>query len=107
MSVLYPSIDPNRFIEKFRFSDSIETVFTCGCCFWFAYILCRRFINAELVYDQVEGHFGAKIDGRVYDITGDVTDGHEWEPLLNIQKEDPLLFRVILRDCILMEDNKT
>lgn len=29
--------------------------------------------NGEIVYDQVNNHFAARIGNRVYDITGDVT----------------------------------
>ena len=65
------------FIEHFHkisSDNNIDEVFTCGCCYWFAYILCGRFDKAEIVYDPVENHFMACYDGRLYDITGDVTD---------------------------------
>lgn len=30
--------------------------------------------------DYVANHFGCKIQERVYDITGDVTEQYKWEP---------------------------
>ena len=79
--------------------------FTQGCCFWFAHILKARFgEDAEIMADYVVGHFGTRIRGRVYDITGDVTDGYNgvpyrWEPWEDL-KDDELKSR-IFRDCIM------
>ena len=56
--------------------------FLNGNCYWFAFILQERFKNegAEIVIDYVWNHFGTRIMGRVYDITGDVTEGkYQWE----------------------------
>lgn len=30
------------------------------------------------MYDDVANHFGTRIDNKVYDITGDVTDDYQW-----------------------------
>ena len=48
--------------------------FTCGCCCQFAKILHLRFPVSEIVYGPAANYFAAKIDGRIYDITGDVTE---------------------------------
>ena len=48
--------------------------FTCGCCCRFAKILHLRFPVSEIVYGPAANYFAAKIDGRIYDITGDVTE---------------------------------
>lgn len=75
----------NQFINHFHSiaeDDNITDVFTCGCCYWFAHILCTRFKKAVMMYDPIINHFAARIDGRLYDITGDVTDKYtmiEWE----------------------------
>lgn len=65
-----------KFINRFTLGATRESViecFTSGCCWWFAHILCERF-KGEMVYDEIDGHFGCEIGGRVYDITGDCTD---------------------------------
>lgn len=61
----------------------VVEAFTRGGCFWFSYILAARFgqqYGAEIVTDYVANHFATRIAGRVYDITGDVTDAGTWEP---------------------------
>jgi hypothetical protein len=51
------------------------------------------------MYDQVANHFVAEIDGRLYDITGDVTDTYKAEPWDDL--DDDLLRARIVRDCIM------
>lgn len=91
----------NEFLKRFHTSDDIDTVFTNGCCYWFAMILYRRFIRneAKIMYDAVENHFGTMVGDRVYDITGDITDKYHWVPWLDIKDES--LVRRIVRDCIM------
>lgn len=62
-------------------NNAIVELFTCGCCWWFAYILSVRFADyqPEIMVDLVANHFGCRIDGRVYDICGDATDAFEWQ----------------------------
>jgi hypothetical protein len=52
-------------------------------CYWFAEILAKRFPKGQIVYDDVWNHFAYKLDSRIYDITGDITDGdyhfEDWE----------------------------
>ncbi len=98
------------FIKRFS-SNSAGTasrkevidMFTHGCCYWFAYVLCERFkrqdIKAEIVIDYIANHFGCKINDEVYDITGVVTDKYNWE-LWN-ECTDTRLKRRIETDCIL------
>ncbi len=72
-----------KFINHFLVvspAKNVTEVFTCGCCYWFAYILCGRFANAEMMYDPIINHFVVEIDGRLYDITGDVTGQYNVEP---------------------------
>lgn len=77
--------DVELFIQHFTNvgnNQNIIEVFTCGCCYWFAHILCSRFENAKMMYDPIINHFVAQIGDRLYDITGDVTDKYkvvEWE----------------------------
>lgn len=91
-----------RFTRSGKYDQVIEA-FTCGCCYWFADILAKRFANdnAEIMYDQVINHFGTQINGRVYDITGDVTDNFCWVPWKDMG--DTILVQRIERDCIMFE----
>lgn len=81
-------------------SENLTETFTCGACYWFARILCERFAEdgAELCYDAVENHFVARINERLYDITGDVTGKYEVIPWS--QFDDELEKARIERDCI-------
>lgn len=88
------------FISRFHLSQSVDEVFTRGCCYWFAFILCQRFAGrSRLMYDQIDNHFMAEIDGRLYDITGDITGKYDAEPWDGL--EDEFLKQRIERDCIL------
>lgn len=91
----------NKFLKRFHTSNDIDTVFTSEACYWFAYILYRRFIrsSAILMYAGADNHFGTKIYGKVYDITGDVTDKYAWKPWLEL--EDEFEKERIIRDCIM------
>ncbi len=80
----------------------VVEAFTQGGCFWFSYILAARFgqqYGAEIVTDYVANHFAARIAGRVYDITGDVTDAGKWEQW--VECNDALLRQRIIDDCIM------
>lgn len=80
--------------------QEVVEAFTGGCCVWFARILEERFIslNPEIVADYAKNHFGTRINGRVYDITGDVTEGHNWE--LWADCAEPVKLLRITQDCI-------
>lgn len=89
----------NLFLARFHLADDVDTVFTNGCCYWFAVILHCRFPDSTLMYDQVENHFVTQIQGRLYDITGDVTEKYQVKPWDAL--DDELLKKRIVRDCIL------
>lgn len=93
--------DIYNFISRFTNNSSREQVidtFSNGCCFWFAFILHNRFPDSTIVYDQIQNHFGCKIAGVVFDISGDVTSQYDWEVWENM--DDELLVSRIYRDCI-------
>lgn len=95
-------MDVTQFLKRFHFSEDITDVFSNGCCYWFAKILYDRFAlthGATIMYDEVINHFGTKINGRVYDITGDVTFKYAWKPWSEV--DDELLRARIIRDCIM------
>lgn len=81
--------------------EQVIEAFTMGCCFWFARILEERFevLGPEIVVDNIVNHFGTRINGRVYDITGDVTESYTWEPWEEFK--EPNRARQITKDCIL------
>ena len=56
-----------------------------------------------VVYDEIENHFGCKIDNEVYDITGIVTNQYNWELWDDVKKRDYLHASHVERDCILKE----
>lgn len=93
--------DVENFLKRFHLSENVDEVFTCGCCYWFAAVLFGRFIRdgATIMYDEVANHFGTRIQGKVYDITGDVTNKYKWVSWESIT--DSSLRARIVRDCIM------
>ena len=91
----------NAFLARFHESDNLDDVFTSGCCYWFALILHQRFPNSHIVYDPVLNHFATKIDGRVFDVTGDITDQSVSGWILwDTYSDLPHRLRIV-RDCIM------
>lgn len=92
-----------NFIKNF---NGAENVFLNGCCYWFAFILLSRF-GGEIKYFEILNHFVTNINGRLYDISGDVTEKYKdeiikkWE---DVEDYDPSLFNRIVRDCILKKN---
>ena len=52
-----------------------------------------------MMYEQIENHFVTEIGGRMYDITGDVTEKYDVEPWEEL--DDSSLKKRIVRDCIM------
>ena len=64
-----------KFIDHFHNiskMDDLTEVFTCGCCYWFAFVLCSRFKEVKMMYDPVINHFVKEKDNGLCDIAGDV-----------------------------------
>lgn len=58
----------------------------------------NRFPEAIMMYDPVINHFVAQIDGRLYDISGEVTQKYKvvrWDTY-----PDELEKKRIIRDCV-------
>lgn len=91
------------FIKKFQNEGTIKT-FTEGCCFWFAKILNERFcfdsLEECIMYHPIDNHFATWIDGRLYDITGEIPLTPEWQWWHEYMFEDELVTERIFRDCI-------
>ena len=72
-------IEIEKFIEAFaNYGYDAVKCFRDDCSYWFAFILFKRFETlAEkpvIEYSQASNHFVTKINGKLYDITGDVTN---------------------------------
>lgn len=93
--------DVETFLNRFHDYPDVDTTFTSGCCYWFAVILMLRFSESlpQLMYDSVANHFGVQINGRVYDITGNVTDQYSWGKWSDI--DDELWKSRIIRDTVM------
>lgn len=92
-----------RFIRDFKCFDSGEVTrtFTNGYCYWFAFILHTRFPDSQIMYYAVGNHFACKIRDRIFDITGDITDKHQFfEPWDEYKKLDPLETSRIIKYCV-------
>lgn len=94
-----------RFTDRFTQNGTNEGVINCftnGCCFWFASCLFDRFadFDPEIVCDAVANHFGCFINGRIYDITGDVTDKYKWQSWYEAYFDDVARGERIVCDCI-------
>ena len=95
------------FIGKFSLG---RDCFLYGCCYWFAVILLTRFRDFDgetvLMYNMVENHFAAKIDGVLYDASGAISE-KDFFPFSYLKEIDSLLYSRIVKDCVLMmEDPK-
>lgn len=95
------------FIGRFRKlskHNDITVVFTCGCCYWFAYILTGRFDGATIMYDPIANHFVTQIEDRLFDITGDVTDYYSGNVVPWDTYDDDIEKKRIIRDCVNFTD---
>lgn len=99
--------DVLMFIRRFstdghKARKDVLRCFLEGCCYWFAFILERRFCReyaTDIVVDYIVGHFGCRINGHVYDITGDVTNQYKWEKWDDC--DDSALKERITEQCIM------
>lgn len=99
-----------EFIRRFcRYEENrvLEQTFTEGMCYYFAIILQERF-GGEILYDKVENHFVTLIKGKLYDITGNVTNMYVVNGNLDLDmlltKSDWMRDGMIIRNVILKVD---
>ena len=92
--------DVVKFIEHFQNLGTIDT-FTNGCCYWFAFILTNRFPNNScIMYNPIDVHFAASIDGDLFDITGELQKTPEWVKWSEYEKVDELETERLYKYCI-------
>jgi hypothetical protein len=94
-----------NYIKQFRdFGPQVVDCFSHGMCYQFMTILRKRFgpFCTTPVYDEVINHFATEIDGRIYDITGDITDDtqYHWKRWTTVCAEDHKHANRICRDCV-------
>lgn len=103
----------NHFTDRGNRPQVIDT-FLNGCCYWFAEILWLRFYlnedisDCEIVYDPLYNHWACQINGKIYDIRGDITTDlkYSWEKWFEYTELDALETARLYRDCINFEENK-
>jgi hypothetical protein len=70
-----------------------------GNCYYFALILCDRFPSLCIYYDPIPGHFIAG-DGTVFfDWHGEYFPETEPYDMRELQNEDPIYIKRLIRDC--------
>ena len=79
----------------------MDADFLQGNCYWFAHILITRFPFLKLYYEPVVGHFYAGNGDLFFDWGGCTVLDHEPFLFERIEKDDPLWYSRIVRDCIL------
>lgn len=90
-------VDVEEFINR-RWKKDLDWL--NGNCYWFAKILTLRFPELELYYLPVRGHFVAGNDLiGFFDYNGPVYTNENCIKLSAIEKEDPLWYSHIMRDC--------
>lgn len=73
--------DVANFLNRFHhFEHDVTYTFIHGCCYWFAVMLHERFPGSRIMLCKDALHFVTEIEGRLYDITGDVTGEHDVVP---------------------------
>ena len=98
-----------QFINDFKRlnPEVIETLFTKGYCFWFAYILRGRFdfanYHSVIYYNDIDNHFICRIGKYFYDITGEVKDIKNFVPWEDYQCKEYSNSLGIFKYCILKE----
>lgn len=94
------------FIANFR--EATDT-FLNGGCYWFAQMLSVRF-GGDTLYDPVVGHFIQRIDGRLYDVRGDVTPQFGDKELIEwatyAEQEPDHYHRIFTASVLMKEDDE-
>jgi hypothetical protein len=58
--------------------DYIKEIYTWGSCYRFHLFLKTIWPKGKAVINEKQNHIATEIEGRMYDITGDVTDKCNW-----------------------------
>lgn len=85
------------FIQR-RFPSDCH--WTDGNCYYFSLILRSRFPNLQIFYEPILGHFVAGDGAHFYDFNGEFFNYETLVLFDDIEKQDPLWYSRIVRDCI-------
>lgn len=98
-----------KFINHFTNYGNNEQIIDCftkGNCYYFAACLAERFYDevpwCRYMYDPIANHWACEINGRIYDITGEITDTDNFVDWLEFQmnaNDEPYLNR-LYENCI-------
>ena len=103
----------NHFTDRGNRPQVIDT-FTNGCCYWFAeirycgFLLNKNIKECKIVYDPFINYFACQINGKIYDIHGDITMDlkYVWEDWSEYELLDELETARIYRDYIYFGGNE-
>ena len=73
-----------KFLKELKYShESMSKIFTEGSCFRLCLILKTIYPNAQPLYSKIDGHWITEIDGKFYDIHGEINrrfvENHAYE----------------------------
>ena len=90
-----------EFITRRWHNDTPNARWTLGNCYWFAVILCTRFVTLQIYYNPIDGHFVAGNGKHFYDWNGRYTDYKKLIKWSQIVNNDRAWAEHLERDCIL------
>jgi len=98
-----PLNEIEQFIHDFRFQDEkvLTRIFTKDYCFHFAAILKAVFQDGDIFYDVIPGHFVFELDGKFYDVTGEVDPNKILVPFDQLEFYDELVYKRVIKNCVL------
>lgn len=92
------------FINRRFNNPEVVKSFTNGNCYYFAQILKIRFIAGNIVYDEINNHFGYLFNNKVYDITGVICEnfGNDdlWKSWHDYMFCEPNNAKRVINDCV-------
>lgn len=90
----------DKFIENFRNKNQcLVDIFTNGCCYHFACIL-NNIFSGFICYNDIDNHFAfMSNEGKLYDITGQISDD-KYESWTLYKVKEPLNSSRIVKNCI-------
>lgn len=92
------------FINRRFNNPEVIKSFTNGNCYYFAVILKERFNRGDIVYNEIDNHFGYLLHDNVYDITGiickDFINDKLWQYWNFYTYSESSNSRRVINDCI-------
>jgi hypothetical protein len=92
----------NNFKKDSEVFENIEYLFTNGYCYHFAVIL-KDLFHGEIAHDFVDNHFMLKLDGKYFDITGEVFPNERCVELFD-EIDDYIYKERLIKQCVYKEE---